>query len=172
VQSATLSGATLLVVDDEATVRRSLRRVLGLERVAVLEAADGEEAIRVIERDEAGVVDAVLVDLILPVVTGPELITVLRECRPDLPVVAMTGHLDQLPGFPPVPLLLKPFAEEHLVDTLGPLLLRSHLLRQRAVEAQADAADATARAVHLCATGKELRTALRQLRQRLKRAGG
>jgi CheY-like chemotaxis protein len=56
-------GATLLVVDDDPSLRRSLRRMLDPNRIFLVEAADGERAIRLIERDEAELFDLVLTDL-------------------------------------------------------------------------------------------------------------
>jgi CheY-like chemotaxis protein len=98
-------GATLLVVDHNPFVRRALRRTLELERISVVEAGDGEQALSVVEGDEARVLDVVLTSLLLPVISAPEFIAVLLECRPELPVVAMSA-LGELPaGLPPVPLL-------------------------------------------------------------------
>ncbi len=134
-------GATLLIVDDDPSLRRSLRRTLELERTSVIEAADGEDAIRVIERDEAQLLDVVLTDLMMPVVSGSELIAVLMECRPALPVVAMSAALDLPPDLLPVPLLRKPFEPEELVRTVAPLVLSSQAMRRRARQARADAAE-------------------------------
>src|SRR6476646_3244633 len=86
-----LQGATLLLVDDDSHFRRALRRLLELERTRVIEAADGGEAIRYIEADDADRLDVVLTDLAMPVVSGSELIAVLQECRPSLPVVSMSA---------------------------------------------------------------------------------
>ena len=124
-------GATLLIADDDRSVRRSLRRMLELERISVVEASDGEEAIRVIERDEAHLLDLVLIDLMMPVVSGSELIAVLMERRPGLAVVAMSAAADLPPGLFPVPLLRKPFEPEQLVRTVAPLVLSSHAMRRR-----------------------------------------
>jgi len=135
------NGATLLIVDDDPSMRRSLRRMLGQERTSVIEAADGEQAIRVIERDEAQLLDVVLTDLKMPIVSGSELIAVLMECRPALPVVAMSaaGHLP--PDLLPVPFLRKPFEPEELVRTVAPLVLESQSMRRRARQARADATE-------------------------------
>ena len=125
-------GATLLVVDHNPFFRRALRRTLELEGTSVVEAGDGEQALRVIEGDEAQVLDVVLTSLLLPVVSGPELMAVLLEHRPELPVVAMSG-LGELPAdLPPMPLLRKPFDHEELVQTVAPLVLRSQAMRRRA----------------------------------------
>src|SRR5688572_20797197 len=131
-------GATLLIVDHNPFLRRALRRTLELEGTSVVEAGDGEQALHVIEGDEAQVLDVVLTSLLLPVVSAPELIAVLLECRPELPVVAMSG-LGELPaGLPMVPLLRKPFDHEELVRTVAPLVISSQAVRR---QARADAAE-------------------------------
>jgi DNA-binding NtrC family response regulator len=136
-----LDGATLLIVEDDSSLRRSLRRILGSKRTTVIEAADGEQAIRLIERDEAQLLDVVLTDLKMPRVSGSELIAVLMECRPALPVVAMSAVLDLPSDLLPVPLLRKPFEPEELVRTVAPLVLSSQAMRRRARQARADAAE-------------------------------
>jgi DNA-binding NtrC family response regulator len=134
-------GATLLIVEDDPSVRRSLRRLLDPQRTSVIEAVDGEDAIRVIERDAARLLDVVVTDLKMPVVSGSELIAVLMECRPALPVVAMSAALDLPPELLPVPLLRKPFEPEELVRTVAPLVLSSQAMRRQAQQARADAAE-------------------------------
>jgi two-component system, NtrC family, C4-dicarboxylate transport response regulator DctD len=134
-------GASLLIVDDDPSMRRSLRRLLELERSSVMEAIDGEDAIRVIERDEAQLLDVVLTDLMMPRVSGSELIAVLRECRPALPVVAMSAAINFPPELLAVPHLKKPFEPEELVRTVGPLVAESQAMRRRAREMRADAAE-------------------------------
>ena len=134
-------GATLLIVDDDPSVRRGLRRWLELERTSVLEAVDGQQAIHVIQHNEAQRLDAVLTNLGMPVVSGPELIAVLRECRPALPVVAMSGGDDPPPDLSLVPFLHKPFEPEELIETVAPLILRARAMRRRARQARADAAE-------------------------------
>jgi two-component system C4-dicarboxylate transport response regulator DctD len=167
-------GATLLVVDDDPSLRRSLRRVLELERSSVIEAADGEVALQVIDRDEAQLLDAVLTDLMMPVVSGSELIAVLRECRPALPVVAMSAVVDLPPALRQVPFLKKPFEPEELVRTVAPLILQARAMRQRARQARADAAESrsladqqhTMAAQQKCRSG-DLMIALLELRRGL-----
>jgi DNA-binding NtrC family response regulator len=134
-------GATLLIVEDDPSVRRSLRRLLDLQRTSVIEAVDGEDAIRVIEGDAARLLDVVVTDLKMPVVSGSELIAVLMECRPALPVVAMSAAVDLPPELLPVPLLRKPFEPEELVRTVAPLVLSSQAMRRQARQARADAAE-------------------------------
>src|SRR3954464_280903 len=124
-----IPGTTLLVVDDDPSFRRALRRLLELEQLSVIEVGDGEEAIRVMEQDEPQLLDAVLTDLAMPGVSGPELIAVLREHRPALPVVAMSAWDPVSSGLPPVPFLHKPFELEELIEALGPLVLTPDAVR-------------------------------------------
>jgi two-component system C4-dicarboxylate transport response regulator DctD len=131
-------GAALLIVDDDQFVRRALRRLLALEGTAVIEAADGEQALRVIEQDESHRLDVVLTNLLMPVVSGRELIAVLLQRRPTLPVVAMSA-LDALQhDLPPVPFLQKPFGSKELFETLAPLVHRSHARRQQIRQSRAE----------------------------------
>ncbi|MFL5533749.1 MAG: response regulator [Gemmatimonadales bacterium] len=175
-QAPEISGATLLVVDDDPSFRRALRRLLELEHISVVEADDGEQAIRVIEHDQANLLDAVLTDVSMQAVSGPELIAVLREYRPALPIVAMSAWDPVLPGLPPVPFLHKPFELEELIEKLGPLVLTPDAIRRRARQMRADAAESRALAErqrqiareHRVKTGELMRTFL-ELRERIKR---
>jgi DNA-binding NtrC family response regulator len=170
-----IPGVTLLVVDDDPSFRRALRRLLELERISVVEADDGERAIVLIEQDEPKVLDAVVTDVAMQAVSGPELIAVLREHRPSLPVVARTGWDPIPPGFPAVPLLLKPFEVKELIEALGPLVLTPDAIRRRARQMRADAAESRALAKrqqeiareHHAKTG-ELMKAFLQIRERMK----
>jgi two-component system C4-dicarboxylate transport response regulator DctD len=136
-----LQGARLLLVDDDPSFRRAVRRMLVVERTTVVEAADGEEAIHLIEEDETQLLDAVLTDLAMPRVSGSELIALLLECRPALPVAAMSG-MDRLPlDVPAVPILRKPFGPEELIETVAPLVLKSQAARLQARQMRADAAE-------------------------------
>jgi DNA-binding NtrC family response regulator len=163
----------LLLVDDDPSLRRSLRRILEPRGTSVIEAADGEQALRVIERDEAQLLDVVLADLKMPVVSGSELIAVLMECRPALPVVAMSAAVDLPPDLLPVPFLRKPFEPEELVRTVAPLVLNSQAMRRRARQARADAAESRSLAERQRVIAKDqmakagdLRIALMHLRRR------
>ena len=83
-------NATVLIVDDEANLRRMLAAVLEAEGYDVAEASGGDAAIRVCERTNP---DVVLLDLIME--PGPDGIAVLEQLRArfaDLVVVMMSGQ--------------------------------------------------------------------------------
>ncbi len=106
---------TILVVEDDALLRRMLRRTLTARGWSVVEAADGVEALGVLPTVD---VHLVLSDVDMPRMGGRALALALAERRPDLPVVLMSGNplvdtSDLSPFFIP-----KPFAPRTLDRTL------------------------------------------------------
>jgi DNA-binding NtrC family response regulator len=81
--------ATILVVDDEASIRRTLREILEYEDYAVDAASDGEEALDMVHDSTY---DLVLLDVKMPKRDGMEVLESLSADRPDLPVVMISGH--------------------------------------------------------------------------------
>jgi len=120
-----MSGArTVLVVDDEVLVRdvvAQMVRDLGYDAVT---AADGTRALEAVDH---GAIDAVLVDLTMPGMSGADVVRTLREKKPGLPVVLCSGF--DRDGRGPVAAdayLPKPFRIDALERTLAKLLpLRS-----------------------------------------------
>jgi DNA-binding NtrC family response regulator len=80
---------TILVVDDEASIRRTLREILEYEDFGVEEAVDGEEALTAIREHSY---DLVLLDVKMPKVDGMEVLESIAEETADLPVVMFSGH--------------------------------------------------------------------------------
>ena len=87
------SGGTVLLVEDDETVRRSVRTTLERLGYAVLEASDGESALALAER-EGGAIDVVVTDLMMPGLTGREFAERLAVARPSLRVVFTSGYTD------------------------------------------------------------------------------
>jgi DNA-binding response OmpR family regulator len=83
----------ILVVDDEDALRRAVTRRLRAEGYAVVEADHGAAAL---DELEAHAVDVVLSDITMPDMDGVELLRRVREAKPDVPVLLMTGepHLE------------------------------------------------------------------------------
>ena len=86
----TLRPVTVLVVDDEPGVRAVARRFLETSGYEVLEAEGGGEAVAFID-DGSRQIDVVLTDMVMPGVTGREVIARVRAVRPGTPVIVMTG---------------------------------------------------------------------------------
>ncbi len=80
---------TVLVVDDENSVRDSLRMILEYERYEVLVAENGEQALKTIQ---GSTVDVVLLDVKMAGMDGIEVLQRVREKRPELPVIMISGH--------------------------------------------------------------------------------
>jgi CheY-like chemotaxis protein len=85
---------TLLLVEDEAAVRASVRRLLEWHGYRVLEARTGADALRIYDAYE-GEIDLVLTDILMPEMGGYELVELLRARRPDLRVVFMSGYAER-----------------------------------------------------------------------------
>ncbi len=85
----------ILVVDDEAHIRTTVKMVLTKAGYDVVEAEDGEKGIRAITaNDNAFMVDMILCDMQMPNIDGVGAITHFRAQFPSVPVVVMTGHPD------------------------------------------------------------------------------
>jgi len=86
-----MATSSVLVVDDEASIRRTLREILEYEDLYVEEAEDGEEAL---QRLQEGRYDVVLLDIKMPKRDGMEVLEILADSMPELPVVMISGHAD------------------------------------------------------------------------------
>ncbi|QID16256.1 sigma-54-dependent Fis family transcriptional regulator [Nitrogeniibacter mangrovi] len=84
-----MTGKQILVVDDEAKMRRVLEIMLQKTGYHVLAAANGREAL---ERYEANAVDLVITDMRMPEMGGIELLQALREAGSSVPVIVVTAH--------------------------------------------------------------------------------
>ncbi len=80
----------VLIVDDEPVIRRVLRQTLEIADYAVLEAADGVEAVAVLEADQHRV-SAVLTDITMPHMDGLALVELMHHAHPTIPVVLASG---------------------------------------------------------------------------------
>ena len=82
----------VLVVDDDPVVAKSFHRILSGKGYAVIHAADGAEALDKLAREDY---DVVYTDLRMPGMHGLEVAQRIRETRPWLPVVIVTGYADE-----------------------------------------------------------------------------
>ncbi|MBW2543792.1 MAG: response regulator [Deltaproteobacteria bacterium] len=125
--STTLAGdETSLVVEDEGGIRRLMRNVLEQRGYRVIDASDGESALDVARRD-APTIDLVITDVVMPRLSGPEMIKRLREERPEFKVIFMSGYahegaLDLTSVCADAEILEKPFAHRTLLSLVRKLL--------------------------------------------------
>ncbi|MDT8369219.1 MAG: response regulator [Longimicrobiales bacterium] len=119
---------TILLVEDDASVRRLAARVLRRLGYTVLEAGDGASGLRLL-REEREAIDLLFTDAFLPGVSGGELADEARELRPDLPILFMSGYAapvltDEGVVRPGVILLGKPFTATELAQKVREVLSR------------------------------------------------
>ena len=114
-----MATLTVLVAEDEPGVRGPVRRILAGQGYAVLEAADGAQALQM-AADHPGPIDLLLTDVVMPVMGGAELARRLRDSRPDIRVLFMTAYSPDAVAThgvlaPHSSLLQKPFTVNELV---------------------------------------------------------
>ena len=119
----TYQGAgTILLVDDEKTVRTVGRLMLQKAGFNTLLAADGREAVDLF-RDHAEQVSCVLLDLTMPHMSGEETFQQLRQIRPDVKVILSSGYnehevVDRFAGKELAGFIQKPYQRERLLSTI------------------------------------------------------
>jgi DNA-binding response OmpR family regulator len=121
-------GASVLVVDDETSMRRILRRMLEAENFHVEEAPDGESALRLVQaRPEP--FDLVLTDLSMPLIDGRQVSETLARHRPSVAVLCMSADPDAVPYIEssdvPVRVMHKPFTAEDLYHAVRDAITRT-----------------------------------------------
>jgi len=120
-------GGTVLVADDEAALRNTIVEILRSSGYNVLESQSAEDALEIARRN-AGKIDILLTDIVMPGLRGPELARRVQDIQPDVKVVFMSGYAEGLPeaALPPNSAFLqKPFRFATLLEQLK-------LIRRRA----------------------------------------
>jgi CheY-like chemotaxis protein len=143
---APVHHATVLLVEDERPVRAVSQRVLEHEGYTVLTAEDGFEALAIAE-SFAGTIDLLITDVVLPGLDGRALSARLRQRRPEMRVLYMTGYMDDeilRRGVidDHVGLLDKPFNASQLADFARRALQGRDLATKSHLDALRSAADA------------------------------
>ncbi len=118
--------AVVLVVEDEASVLRLVRRVLESEGMVVLSAQGAEEAL-LLSSQHGGVIDLLLTDVVMPGLNGLELAQRVMAERPQMHVLFMSGYADNAVVQRDVidagrPFLQKPFAPDRLLARVRAVL--------------------------------------------------
>jgi two-component system cell cycle sensor histidine kinase/response regulator CckA len=84
---------TVLLTEDEESLRNLLQSVLQRDGYEVITASDGSEALRCV-RERSGPIDILLTDVMMPVIDGFTLANVIRSEHPETHVLFMTGQVD------------------------------------------------------------------------------
>ena len=118
-----LSGAeTILLVEDEDTIRRLVRDVLGRSGYTVLDAPEGESALELLRANE---IDLLLTDVVMPGMSGPELARLATTERPSLRVLFTSGYTnepEEILAGPGAAFIGKPFSPKSLVAKVREVL--------------------------------------------------
>jgi CheY-like chemotaxis protein len=85
---------TILVVDDDAPIRKMLERMLGSSGYSVLKAASGEEALGICEQSPAAI-QLLITDLTMPGMNGLELADAVSERWPETKVLFISGYTSE-----------------------------------------------------------------------------
>jgi PAS domain S-box-containing protein len=119
------NGEWILIADDEAPLRETLREMLESSGYQVLTACDGTEAVALYGAHEHDI-RVVLLDLVMPHLDGLSTFRVLQKINPQLQVIATSGRADNkindLLQEPNVAFLPKPYAAEKLLTLLAEML--------------------------------------------------
>ncbi len=125
VASSTPPWGTILVVDDDDTVRLAATEILDYEGYKVLEAEDGVEALAVFDSHRTEI-DAVVLDLTMPRMDGVETFRELRNRRDDLPILLSSGYgesaVDRLPSRTNARYLRKPYTPTELLEAVAKVM--------------------------------------------------
>ncbi|WP_047459176.1 sigma-54 dependent transcriptional regulator [Rhizobium rhizogenes] len=122
----------ILLIEDDAALRRSLAQWLSLNELAVIQAPDANDALKVLRSEK---VDVVISDVRMPGMSGLELLAIIRKTWPELPVIILSGHGDVPMAVAAIQagafnFLTKPYVPEQLIGTLQNALEQARLRRR------------------------------------------
>jgi CheY-like chemotaxis protein len=116
----TLLKTVILLVEDHEVTRRTYARLLGMRGYKVIEAADGEAAVSLLDQHQF---DLVITDLAMPKLTGFGLASLMRVKWPKIPIILITGYLspavaNTILRYNVVKFLSKPVDPNKLISTV------------------------------------------------------
>jgi signal transduction histidine kinase len=127
---------TILLAEDEDGIREMTRAYLESLGYAVLEAADGTDAIRV-SLEYSGAIQLLVTDILMPGIRGDSAAAIVRKTRPDIKTIFISGYTDQVVTSAPENILYKPFEFPELGRRIR-ALLDSDLFSARQSDSAAD----------------------------------
>jgi CheY-like chemotaxis protein len=115
------NAETILLVEDERSVRTLVRRLLEVEGYTVIAAESAEHALEAAGREDA--IDLVVTDMVMPGMNGRQLIEELKRTRPEMKVVYTSGYFDdRATATAGAPFLQKPYTNQTLARTVRDVL--------------------------------------------------
>lgn len=117
---------TVLLVDDDPSVRRMMARALREEGYEVIEASDGEDALSAVT-EYAAPIHVIVADLRMPQINGLELLETLLRWYPSIRALLVSGYIDEAQAImrmtdTPTAFLAKPFPPVALTEAVAVLL--------------------------------------------------
>lgn len=126
---------TILLVEDEAVVRRAAAAILRRAGYTILEASNGADALAIADCHPSSI-DLLLTDVVMPGMSGPELARRLADVRPKVAVLYMSGYTANVIGREgrldaDVAFLEKPFTPNHLLEKVRAVLAGGSLASEQ-----------------------------------------
>jgi CheY-like chemotaxis protein len=117
---ARVLGKRVLLVDDDAGARESIKLLLTIDRHTVIEAKNGPEALKIFHQ---GILDLVIIDYFMPHMEGSELAANIKLAAPWLPILMVTAYAEKLVDTHNQvdAILAKPFGIEELRQAIARL---------------------------------------------------
>ncbi len=120
------NGEMILIVDDEETILKLMRHTLETSGYRVVTASNGEEGRQAFMR-QPDEIDAVITDMAMPVMDGPEMVAALKQLKPDVKVIAISGmateaSIARITRLGAAGLISKPFTASIILQTLRDVL--------------------------------------------------
>ena len=158
-----MSDTTVLIVDDEARMRKLIKDFLAQKGFGILEAADGEEALKVFEENQ-NKINLILLDVMMPKLDGWSVLRQIRQTS-KVPIIMLTARgeeQDELFGFElgVDEYISKPFSPKILVARVEAILKRTKPEEKKLKDYGGIVIDAEGRTVTV--DGKQIEMSLRE----------
>ena len=121
-----LPAGKVLVIDDAPGVREALEDLLALEGLNVLTAQNGADGIELFRRHQAGI-DLVIVDMVMPGLSGPDTIKAIRKIDQQMPMIMSSGYSregmeKEIRNEPNIYVMPKPYDRSKLLEMLSQIV--------------------------------------------------
>lgn len=118
---------TILLVEDEEKLRELVETVLVASGFNVITASNGKEGLRTVEEGNLKDIDLILTDVIMPHMSGKQMVDLLKPQLPNTKIVFMSGYTDDALAphgvlEPDIELIEKPFLAKNLVTRIREIL--------------------------------------------------